>query len=332
MTSTSKVGLASTEMPLIGASHTSNIVRCSEQRPPQPEFKSPFQSRRRFLNPIVQISPVDSVKRLGTGWQGWSTESIYVPVGNKIAFHFQGSMHLLVMYNEGSRKEGETSVDGLPTSRIRNVVNKLTFVPAGCAYQESLETGASIRVTFVYLEPSTLQNETGSPYAPRIHFEDPVVWETAAKLKSAIENGQTKRTLYLAALSSVLALELSRPKHETVRDSSVNRGGLASWQKRTIVSYIEEHLGDQIGLSALARLARLSQHHFCRAFKHSFGIPPHQYHLQRRIERAKVLLADPKESVTDIALTLGYSQISSFSVAFRKLTGWTPTKYRREFK
>jgi AraC family transcriptional regulator len=82
----------------------------------------------------------------------------------------------------------------------------------------------------------------------------------------------------------------------------------------------------------LAGLARLSEHHFCRTFKQSFGVPPHQYHVQQRMERAKVLLADRTASVTDIALTLGYSQPSSFSNAFRKMTGWTPTEYRREFR
>jgi AraC family transcriptional regulator len=78
--------------------------------------------------------------------------------------------------------------------------------------------------------------------------------------------------------------------------------------------------------------ARLSQHHFCRAFKQSFGVPPHRYHVQRRIEQAKLLLTDRAISITDIGLTVGYSQTSSFSVAFRKLTGWTPTEYRREFE
>jgi len=187
-------------------------------------------------------------------------------------------------------------------------------------------------LTFLYLDPTVLRNDGENDYAARIHFEDSGVWETAGKLKSAIENGQAKRTLYLSALSSVLAIELSRCDDNAARDTALNRGGLASWQKRAVVGYIEEHLGAQIGLSTLAQLARLSQHHFCRAFKQSFGIPPHQYHVQRRIEQAKLLLADRSISITDIGFTLGYSQTSSFSVAFRKNTGWTPSEYRREFK
>ncbi|HTV31041.1 MAG TPA: helix-turn-helix domain-containing protein, partial [Xanthobacteraceae bacterium] len=51
----------------------------------------------------------------------------------------------------------------------------------------------------------------------------------------------------------------------------------------------------------------------------------------RRMEAAKLLLADRTTSVTDIALTLGYAQTSTFSCAFRKMTGWTPTVYRRVF-
>lgn len=331
MASTSNASFAGTHAPLIGSSHVSAFVRCINRPPPQSEFKPSQLGERGLFSPIVEITPTDSVKRLGTGWKEWSTESIHAPVGSKLAFHFKGSKHLLVMYNEGLRRESEASIEGPPPSKNKNVANKLTFVPAGRAYSECLETGGPTRVTFLYLEPSTLRNDTATPYAPRIHFEDSVAWTTAAKLKRAIEDGQTKRTPYLAALSSVLALELSVPGHDAERDSSVSRGGLASWQKRIVVGYIEEHLGEQIGLATLAQMARLSQHHFCRAFKHTFGIPPHQYHVERRIERAKILLADSKDPVTEIALTLGYSQTSSFSISFRKMTGWTPSEYRREF-
>ena len=66
---------------------------------------------------------------------------------------------------------------------------------------------------------------------------------------------------------------------------------------------------------------RLSPFYFCRAFKQSFGLPPHRYHNGRRIERAKSLLAKPASSVTEIGMTVGFSETSSFSAAFRKATG-----------
>ena len=96
-----------------------------------------------------------------------------------------------------------------------------------------------------------------------------------------------------------------------------------------MTAYIEEHLAEQIPLATLARLVRLSPYHFCRAFKQSFGLPPHRYHNQRRIDQAKLLLAKPAPSVTDIGLTLGYGDTSSFTAAFRRTTGVTPTAYHR---
>jgi AraC family transcriptional regulator len=332
MTSTPSISTGEVNSPDCGTDRAEVDFRDLEQIRPPVGIKSWQSSGGRLLHPTVQIAPVDFAKRLGTGRPGWFVESVHAPIGRRIELQFEGPVHLLAMYNEGARRDGETSIDGFAPSKIRNFANKLTFVPAGCGYREWLETAASTRLTFLYLDPTVLRNGGENDYAARIHFEDSGVWETAGKLKSAIENGQAKRTLYLSALSSVLAIELSRCDDNAARDTALNRGGLASWQKRAVVGYIEEHLGAQIGLSTLAQLARLSQHHFCRAFKQSFGIPPHQYHVQRRIEQAKLLLADRSISITDIGFTLGYSQTSSFSVAFRKNTGWTPSEYRREFK
>jgi AraC-like DNA-binding protein len=58
-------------------------------------------------------------------------------------------------------------------------------------------------------------------------------------------------------------------------------------------------------------------------------MPPHRYHNVRRIEHAKMLLAQPTCSVTEIALKVGFSETSSFTAAFRRATGSTPTGYRR---
>ena len=82
-----------------------------------------------------------------------------------------------------------------------------------------------------------------------------------------------------------------------------------------------------IGLSRRQGTADGDQ--FARAFKASFGVPPHRYHLERRILRAKELLIAPDGSVTAVALAVGFAETSSFSAAFRRLTGTTPSRYRR---
>jgi AraC-like DNA-binding protein len=107
------------------------------------------------------------------------------------------------------------------------------------------------------------------------------------------------------------------------------RNGLATWQQVVVVAYIERHIAESIRICALARFVYLSSDCFCRAFKRSFGMPPHHYLVQRRTERAKVLLTNSTWPIIQIALALGFRQRSSFSAAFRRVTGISPTEYRR---
>ena len=284
-----------------------------------------------LFDTTVHVSPSDLVKRHCTQRYGIVAESIYAPARSRIEVRYDALAHLLVLYEDGVRHEGETFIDGLAPSRLRHFANKLTFVPAGHAYREWHETSTALRVTYLYLSPAKLQKsiDAETSYAPRAFFEDPILWATATKLKNVIERNQPESKLYFDALASVLAYELSRSGRELARTSPASRGGLASWQKRAVIGYIEEHLDQRVSLVTLARLARLSQHHFCRAFKQSFGIPPQGYLLQRRTERAKVLLSDRANSIKDVALTLGYAFNSSFTLAFRKITGQTPSEFRK---
>jgi AraC-like DNA-binding protein len=107
------------------------------------------------------------------------------------------------------------------------------------------------------------------------------------------------------------------------------RQGLAAWQQLVIAAYIKKHIAESITVRALARFVYLSPHCFCRSFKQSFGMPPYRYLVQQRIGRAKAMLARSECSISEIGLALGFSQISSFSAAFRHVTGLSPTEYRR---
>jgi AraC family transcriptional regulator len=96
-----------------------------------------------------------------------------------------------------------------------------------------------------------------------------------------------------------------------------------------VLEFIEKHLAEEISLTTLAEVADLSLYHFARAFTQSFGVPPHRYHMARRMDRARSLLQKPALSVTQIGIQLGFRESSSFTKAFRRLTGLTPTEYRR---
>jgi AraC family transcriptional regulator len=275
----------------------------------------------------VEISPPDIVKRHTFALEGMAVETVEATSHEKVECRFRAARHLLAVCEQGARSNGDTFVEGLPKSSLRDFKKKLTFVPAGHEYHEWQEPRISSRVVYFYFDPAKMpihSNAGFTDFTPRLYFEDPMIWETALKLSVGADN-----RLYLEALGVVLAHELVRLNSRTPCVRAPVRGGLAAWQQRVISTYIEEHLAEQISLATLAQLVSLSPFHFCRAFKQSFGMPPHQYHIGRRIECAKALMAKPAPSITDIGLTVGYSETSSFSAAFRKATGFTPTNYHR---
>ena len=134
----------------------------------------------------------------------------------------------------------------------------------------------------------------------------------------------------LHTLTLILVMhELIRPERTTSTVAVPLRGGLPAWQQKRVMEFIEAHLAEEISLAALAELVDLSLFHFARAFTQSFGAPPHRYHMARRMDRAKSLLQRPALSVTQIGARIGFRETSSFTRAFRKFTGLTPTEYRR---
>jgi transcriptional regulator GlxA family with amidase domain len=86
---------------------------------------------------------------------------------------------------------------------------------------------------------------------------------------------------------------------------------------------------EPLDVPALARIARVSQAHFIRTFRTTFGETPHRYLQRRRVERAMWLLRESDRSVTDICLDVGFTSLGTFSRTFRDIVGVSPVAYRR---
>ena len=287
-----------------------------------------------ILRPVVQFAPSDIARRRIATWNGIQTDAVEVLRREPFEYGFTASRHLLIMCERGERDDGETLVEGLPRSTLQELNRKLTFVPAGhrfCGWQKPRKL---TRVTYFYIDPRgpLIDPElrfAESEFTPRLFFFDHDLWETAFKLKAQAVNPEPGQKQYVEALSVVLMHELLRLNSGAGLAKRPIRGGLAGWQEKKVAQYIEAHLSEDISLATLADVARLSPYHFVRAFKQSFGLPPHRYVSSMRIQQAKSLLADPAISVTQIGLNLGFSETSSFTTTFRKHTGLTPTAYRR---
>jgi AraC family transcriptional regulator len=279
----------------------------------------------------VQVSPPNAVSRRIARWPGMAVEIVQATRRGRIDYHFCAPMHMLVVHDRDVRHDGSAVIEGLPKATLQDCSRKLVLVPTGHRYHDWHEPRTLSRVVFVYFDPDQLAvipelRLWSSSLAPRLYFEDGVLIETALKLASLIESGSDQR-FYAQALGVVLAHELVKTGRDGAQPQA--SGGLAAWQRRKALAYIEEHLTESISLEALAELVGLSACYFCRAFGQSLGMPPQRYQLSRRIERAKALLAKHAASVTEVGLTLGYNDASAFCTAFRRITGLTPTAYRR---
>jgi AraC-like DNA-binding protein len=84
-----------------------------------------------------------------------------------------------------------------------------------------------------------------------------------------------------------------------------------------------------LDISALARIAYVSEAHFIRTFRATFGETPHRYLQRRRVERSMFLLRESDRSVTDICLDVGFTSLGTFSRTFREIVGQSPMAYRR---
>jgi AraC family transcriptional regulator len=290
------------------------------------DLRSPHRS-------IVEISPPDMACRRLANWGAIQADTVKVTRRGTFEYSFQARRHLLIAHERAERHEGETFIEGLPKSTSREFNYKLSFVPAGHRFYGWETPRLLTRATYFYID---LQNrlfdlEIGIAFSrigPRLFFFDQAVWDTALKLKAEIGNSDPSSRRYAEALSLVLMHELIRLER-TASGAAPLRGGLPRWQQKRVAEFIEEHLAEDIPLATLAELADLSLYHFARAFRLSFGVPPHRYHMARRMDRARNLLRGSALSVTQIGIQIGFRDTSSFTRAYRKFAGVAPSEYRR---
>jgi AraC-like DNA-binding protein len=107
------------------------------------------------------------------------------------------------------------------------------------------------------------------------------------------------------------------------------RGGLAPWQERRAKEMLLADLSGSLTLPDLARACHLSCSHFSQAFRISVGCPPHQWLLLKRVERAKHLMLNTSQSLSDIALETGFSDQSHFTRVFSQRVSASPAAWRR---
>ena len=139
---------------------------------------------------------------------------------------------------------------------------------------------------------------------------------------------QSANQLTLSTASTLLPTHLLQHYSNVQWALPTVTGGLSPFVLRNVLAFIEENLAQPLTLAELAAQASLSEFHFARMFRQSMQMAPHQYVMQRRMEKAKTLVRTTLQPLTDIALACGFSSASHFSNRFRAATGLTPSQLR----
>ena len=121
----------------------------------------------------------------------------------------------------------------------------------------------------------------------------------------------------------------ARPGAFPVCAPSIVRGGLAAWQRKRVVAYVEANVGSDIRVPDLSNVVGLSTGHFFRAFRESFGESPLAYVTRQRILHSQQLMLRSRAPLSQIALDCGMCDQPHFTRVFRRIVGISPGLWRR---
>jgi AraC family transcriptional regulator len=292
--------------------------RWGQVHPEMRHFEAEILSKQAFTWTAGKSVSVDRQPRAGR------TDFKHCHRWHTIALHTQGAnSQTELWYNRGSRHS------------IGSTLGRLMLIPA-CRelegwsnYQE--RTGH----VFVLLNPSAIDSEQYEgtkagffdlPFCAKLN--DGFVASRMRALNIALKNSGQMSRLHIDILSCEIWIHLLRRFCQ--KPIRAPRGGLSSHRLRQISVFIEENLGEDIGLVSLAQLIGYSQGHFCRAFRESMGISPHQYIIQRRVELAKrLLVSNDNNTIADVALACGFGSQSLLTKHFHAAVGTTPWRFRK---
>ncbi len=162
----------------------------------------------------------------------------------------------------------------------------------------------------------------------RFQARDPQIEHIGWALKAEMENGYPSGRSYLDALAIALAARIVRNHSSLARTSRAVKAAMPGRKLKAILGFIEDNLGRDLGLSEIADSAGLSVSHFKTLFRRSLGMPPHQYLIRRRVERAAMQLRKGSMPIGQIALENGFCHQSHLALHTRRVLGLTPQELR----
>jgi AraC family transcriptional regulator len=286
------------------------------------EERRPFCARNRILC------------QSGRFWRGCLLEHVAVPSGGTLE-HVSAPDHMLFFVAAGSCDIRYRA--GGPETRCRLSPGSFCIVSRGYRF-ERIAWKASraeaivveFRDTDAEADPIDAFGRTDALFDVCMGVEDAYVASLLGLMRHEIESGCPTGTAYSQALSLALASRIAALwASAPVVDRHV--APLSTEHLSRITEHIATNLADTLTIERLAAVANMSPFHFARRFKQATGITPHQFVTRERILRARELLVSTRQSIREIAVSLGFASQSHFTDVYRSITGNTPRRDRSGF-
>lgn len=190
-------------------------------------------------------------------------------------------------------------------------------------------TAMILKLTLEPAEPATACDESGFPGDfDADAASDPVLGLLISTLgrsgTNADDGGAHLDAIRLAMIVRWLGKHIRTAAPEDRRQVQP----LQKWRMKLVESFVDRHLDKAIGLADLAKAAGLSPMYFAAQFRAATGMRPHDFLLQRRIERAKELLDQPNRRLVEVTLDVGFQTQAHFTTVFKRFVGTTPARWR----
>jgi AraC family transcriptional regulator len=240
--------------------------------------------------------------------------------------------HVIMTYPTGVQRLERRTGKSVAIGTARTGV--VTIIPAGSSARWDIP--GLVDVIQLYLPHTTLERVAREAdvtlpgdLLERTGHPDPVTSGLLMSAADVLEGNATLDTLFRQQLTDLLATRILVEHTGVPTTFEPIMGGLSPHALRRAIEHLRSGSETDVSLAALASDAGLSRFHFCRAFKESTGLSPHAWLRQRRLEQAMNMLRDIDASIVSVAAELGYASQTAFAAAFRKLTGETPSDWRR---
>ena len=281
------------------------------------------------LEPLI---PRPALLSSGDNWQGITLEK-HLADADYDRSDFEVYSNLVHVFT-GAPAQQEWRTKGR-NFRVQNVAGSIMIVPRGLHASVHVSRSRPDVQWILELDRAVIerraQEATGArvlELAPQFDLRDPQVLRLVQSLQADAEGGLPAGSLFGELIGDALAVYLTERYSANLPNITPTAGGLPVSRLKRVLEYIQANLDRDIHLDELAAASSLSTFHFAKLFKQSTGSTPHQYVLQRRLERVKELLRDPNISISDVSLQAGFADQSHLTNVFRRFVGITPSKFR----